>query len=202
MDLKEAGLCEGISEVIATTRSASGVPNAAPIGFLTREGNYLVKLYKGSQTLNNIIETKKLAANVTDDAVLFVKAAFDTLSANFYSLFQGFPVLKEANSWILFKCDFIEEKVESFLFQLTPITAEVNKKGVQAINRGFNAVIEAAILATRYSIVKDEREKEEMQKMVEGYAEIVAKCGGRKEKEAMRVLHEKTARLRKISTRI
>ena len=202
MDLKEAGLCEGISEVIVTTQSASGVSNAAPIGILTREGNYFVKLYKGSQTLTNVTETKKLAANVTDDAVLFVKAAFDTLSANFYSLFQGFPVLKEANSWILFKCDFIEEKVESFLFQLAPIAVEINMHGVRAINRGFNAVIEAAILATRYGIVKDEREKEEMKKMVERYTEIVAKCGGRKEKEAMRVLHEKTTRFHEISTRI
>ena len=108
MDLKEAGLCEGISEVIATTRSASGVPNAAPIGILTREGNFFVKLYKGSQTISNVLVKKELAANVTDDAVLFVKAAFATLSENYFSLFCGFPVLKEANSWIIFECNVLE----------------------------------------------------------------------------------------------
>ncbi len=190
MDLKEAGLCEGISEVIATTRSASGVPNAAPIGILTREGNFFVKLYKGSQTISNVLVKKELAANVTDDAVLFVKAAFATLSENYFSLFCGFPVLKEANSWIIFKCNVLEERRESFLFQLTPLAVEINMQVLRAINRGLNAVIEAAILATRYGIIEDEREKAEMKKMIERYAAIVEKCGGRREKDAMSVLYD------------
>jgi hypothetical protein len=199
MDLKEAGIGEGISEVIVTTKSASGEPNAAPIGIITitsedeNENNYFVKLYKGSKTLSNVMETNKLAANVTDDAVLFVKAAFGNLNKAHFSLFSGFPVLKEAISWILFDCAFSEKKSESekFLFQLTPIAVKINRKEVKAINRGLNAVIEAAILATRYAITEDKREKEELKKLMELYASIVEKCGGRREKEALKILHEK-----------
>ncbi|MFZ2071063.1 MAG: DUF447 domain-containing protein [Halobacteriota archaeon] len=197
MDLKEAGLYEGISEVIATTRSVSGVPNAAPIGILCREDEgkdaYFVNLYKGSQTLSNVMETGELAANVTDDALLFVKAAFDNLDESHFARFSGFPVLKSAESWIKFECHRIEERADSFLFLLTPLAIEQNikvkvkvkVKAARAINRGLNAVIEATILATRYAIAIDEREKDDMNRAIERYTGIVEKCGGHREKEAI-----------------
>jgi len=196
MHLKEAGINEGISEVIVTTQSVSGVPNAAPIGIITatnEENKYFVKLYKTSKTLSNVQETNKLAANVTDDAVLFVKAAFEPLTESQFSLFYGFPVLKEANSWILFDCTFIEKGSESgnFLFQLTPIAVKTNRKEVKAINRGRNAVIEAAIIATRYAITEGERDRAEREKLMALYADIVEKCGGSREKEALKILQKK-----------
>lgn len=208
MHLKEAGICEGISEVIVTTQSVSGVPNAAPIGIITapnnnnskgkdkdeNENDYFVRLYKGSKTLSNVQETNKLAANVTDDAVLFVKAAFEPLTESQFSLFYGFPVLKEANSWILFDCAFIEKKSKSgnFVFQLTPLAVKTNRKEVKAINRGLNAVIEAAIIATRNAVTEDERDRAEREKLMALYADIVEKCGGSREKEALKILQEKT----------
>ncbi len=211
MHLKEAGIDEGISEVIVTTQSVSGVPNAAPIGIITatnnnnskgkdkdeneneNENNYFVRLYGTSKTLSNVQETNKLAANVTDDAVLFVKAAFEHLTETQFSLFHGFPVLKEANSWILFDCAFSEKKSESgnFLFQLTPLAVKTNRKEVKAINRGLNAVIEAAIIATRNAITEDERDRAEREKLMALYARIVEKCGGRREKEALKILQKK-----------
>ena len=205
MHPKEAGIGEGISEVIVTTQSVSGVPNAAPIGIITitnedeNENNYFVKLYKGSKTLSNVQETNKLAANVTNDAVLFVKAAFEPLTESQFSLFYGFPVLKEANSWILFDCAFIEKKSESgnFVFQLTPLAVKTNRKEVKAINRGLNAVIEAAILATRNAITEDGRDRAEREKLMALYARIVEKCGGSREKEALKILQKKTGATRK-----
>jgi len=206
MHLKEAGIGEGISEVIVTTQSVSGVPNAAPIGIITatnnnnskgkdkdeNKNNYFVRLYKTSKTLSNVRETNKLAANVTDDAVLFVKAAFEPLTETQFSLFNGFPVLKEANSWILFDCAFSEKTRETFIFRLTPIAVKTNRKEVKAINRGLNAVIEAAILATRNAITEDERDRAEREKLMALYARIVEKCGGSREKEALEILQKKT----------
>jgi len=198
MELKESGVCEGISEVIVTTRSGAGEPNAAPIGIITilnedeNENKHFVKLYEGTKTLSNVMETNKLAANVSDDAVLFVKAAFENLNEAHLSFFSGFPVLNEANSWIIFKSAFIEKSGESSFFRLTPIAVKINRKEVKAINRGLNAVIEAAILATRYAMAEDKREKEDIEKIMKFYADIVEKCGGRREKEALKILHEKT----------
>ncbi|MGB7002656.1 MAG: DUF447 domain-containing protein [Halobacteriota archaeon] len=190
MNVREAGIDEGISEVIVTTRSATGTFNAAPIGIITITNEHFVKLYKGSRTFTNVQETKKLAANVTSDTVLFVKAAFDNLGEAHYSSLSSFPVLKEANSWILFQAVLAEKSTEYSLFQLTPLTVIINWKELKAINRGLNAVIEATILATRYLIVNDEREKEELKKQMARYAKIVEKCGGHREKEAIRILEE------------
>jgi len=197
MDLKEAGIGEGITEVIVTTRSASGKPNAAPIGIITttNEGTadpqHYVKLYKSSKTLSNVRETNTLAANVTDDTVLFVKAAFAHLSQNYFTNFEGMPVLTGANSWIVFTTALSEERSEYFLFRVTPKAVKIKRKEVKAINRGLNAVIEATILTTRFNITKNEREKGEMRKQMGRYTAIVKKCGGRLEKEAMDILKEK-----------
>ncbi len=196
-DLKEAGIGEGISEVIVTTRSASGKPNAAPIGIITEineeqgEIKHFVKLYKGSQTLSNVLGTNTLAANVTDDAVLFVKAAFENLNETYFSVFEGMPVLTEVNAWIVFTSVLAEERSEYFLFQLEPKAVEIKRKEVRTINRGLNAVIEATILATRLNITKNGRERGEMRKQMGRYIEIVKKCGGRRENEAMEILWEK-----------
>ena len=198
VNLEEAGIREGISEVIVTTQSAADEPNAAPIGIITtmneqeqEEIKYFVKLYKGSRTLANVLETNTLAANVTADVVLFVKVAFENLSEKYFTDFEGMPVLKEANAWIVFTTVLAEESSEYFRFRLMPKAVGIRRKEVKAINRGHNAVIEAAVLATRFEITKDEQGREEMRKERERYDDIVKKCGGRREKEAMRVLQEK-----------
>ena len=191
MNIREAGIDEGISEVIVTTRSDAGTFNAAPIGIITTTNGYFVKLYKGSRTLSNVTETDKLAANVTCDAVLFVKAAFEKLDKSHYSALSGFPVLKEAQSGIIFRAVLEEKSGVYSIFQLTPIAVKINWNELKAINRGLNAVIEATILATRYKMTRDEREQEELKKEMVHYADIVEKCGGRREKDAIEILNEK-----------
>ncbi len=203
-DLTEAGLREGISEVIATTQSRAGIPNAAPVGILNSDGRYHVRLYRGSRTIANVEETRRLAVNVTMDALLFAKTLIGNLSPSDFSLFHGFPVLKEANSWILFRCNQVEEDEDSLLFMLYPLAVAVIRAGICAINRGLNAVIEAAILVSRWRCghVYGQGQEQEHAHPHQGegmqvqmqlarmrdYERIVARCGGRREKEAMQLL--------------
>ena len=196
LDLEAAGIGDGISEVIVTTKSAAGKPNAAPIGIIsesTEEGErrYFVKLYRGSQTLANVLATGKLAANVTTDAVLFVETAFDDLSAACFTEFAGLPVLAEANAWIVFTSKLVEERPQYLRVQLCSAAVKINRKEVRAINRGLNAVIEATVLATRLRIVTEKREREVQRKELERYAAIVAKCGGLRENQALEILRER-----------
>lgn len=191
MNLKEAGIIEGISEVIVTTRSASMKPNAAPIGIINKGGMYFIKLYEGSKTLSNLKEIKMLAANVVDNPIIFVKTALGDLKEDYFSLFHGFPVLKEAKSQILFKSKFIKGSSLK-IFQLEPLAVQINVKEVKAVNRGLNAVIEAVIHATRYAITEEEdkEEKEKLKKIIAYYNAIVSKCGGDREKEAIQLLYK------------
>ncbi|MHC1624337.1 MAG: DUF447 family spectrin-like domain-containing protein, partial [Candidatus Methanospirareceae archaeon] len=108
-----------------------------------------------------------------------------------FTSFAEMPVLKKANAWIVFTTVLTEESSEYFRFQLQSREVKINKKEVKAINRGRNAVIEATVLATRLDLAKDKQEKEMMRKQMKLYEEIVKKCGGRREKEAIEILKEK-----------
>ena len=196
IDLEAAGIGEGISEVIVTTKSGSGAPNAAPIGLITRRTEagdliYSVKLYRGSQTLLNVLATGTLAANVTDDMVVFVTAAFGELRIADFTDFAAVPVLKEANARIVFSVTSEEEHAEYVRFLLQPERIKINRKAVTAINRGRNAVLEAAVIATRMHRAQDERAKAEMREKIKKYRELVMKCGGPHEHAAMRLLEAK-----------
>ena len=200
MDPEAAGISEGISEVIVTTKSGGGTPNAAPIGLITQrtEGgalSYFVTLYRNSQTLANVLETRTLAANVTDDVVVFVTSAFEDVHAADIIDFAAVPVLKEANAWIVFSVTSEEEHVEYVRFFLQPERIKINRKGVKAINRGRNAVLEAAIIATRIDRAQDERVRAEMQEQIKKHKELVMKCGGPQEHAAMRLLEAKCSGL-------
>ena len=187
MELSEYGIGEGISEVIATTQSEEGEPNAAPIGIINREG-YFVRLYNGSKTLSNVLKTHKIAANVSNDAVLFVISAFKNLSREYFTRFQGFPVLRDADAWVIFKCEPASSGNDFFEFKLKVQAAKVNKRCVRAINRGLNAIIEATILATRLKVNEKGGQKQHILRKIAYYERIVEKCGGEREKKAMKIL--------------
>ena len=187
MELSEYGIGEGISEVIATTQSEEREPNAAPIGIINRKG-YFVRLYNGSKTLSNVLKTHKIAANVSNDAVLFVISAFKNLSREHFTRFQGFPVLRDADAWVIFKCEPACSGEDFFGFKLKVQAAKVNRKGVRAINRGLNAIIEATILATRLKVNEKGGQKQRILREIAYYEGIVEKCGGEREKEAMKIL--------------
>ncbi|MHC1579142.1 MAG: DUF447 domain-containing protein [Candidatus Alkanophagales archaeon] len=191
MRLRLSEIFEGrISEVIATTKSRDGRANAAPLGII-RENGYRVRIFR-SRTLENVRQTGMLAANVTDDPVLFVMTALGDLEPQHFSRFRGFPVLRAADAWVLFKCSVSGETPEFSEFRLKPVALKVRRRGVRAVNRGRNAVVEAAIHATRY-VLTEGVEREELKKLIDYYSKIVERCGGAAEREAMRLLYEKIA---------
>jgi hypothetical protein len=103
IDIEEFGISEGISEVIFTTISSEGVPNAAPIG-LHRKGNRLFARIYNSKTFDNIMGKPVAAANIVDDPVLFVQSSLSDIEPEKFGSVDGFPVLKDALGWILFDC--------------------------------------------------------------------------------------------------
>ena len=178
-----------ISEVIATTER-DGVPNAAPLGIINENG-YYVRIFK-SKTLENVKRTGKLAANITDNPVLFVSAALGDLEPRHFRRFWGLPVLRAADVWVLFECRVLSEIQVFSEFKLKPVALKIRRRSVRAVNRGRNAVFEAAVHATRLVLARGE-EREELKKLIDYYNRIVEKCGGAAEREAMRLLYEKIA---------
>jgi hypothetical protein len=170
--------------VIFTTISPDGVPNAAPIGLHMKDGKFFARIYN-SKTLDNILCKKAAAANIIDDPVLFVQSALSDIPPDNFDLIGDFPVLKDALGWIIFDCRIRKGETISVV-ELSPVEAQIKHRQIQPINRGFNAVIEATIEATRYVVLKDKKYLDR----IEYYDTIARKCGGSREKEAMKLLFD------------
>ncbi|HEY9207170.1 MAG TPA: DUF447 domain-containing protein [Candidatus Methanoperedens sp.] len=184
IDIEDFGIFEGISEVIFTTLSAGGKPNAAPIGLHRKDGRLFARIYN-SRTLENILGGSAAASNIVDDPVLFVQSSLSDLGPEKFAFIDGFPVLKDAQGWIFFSCRC--KKGENItLVELFPLKGKINQRKIRPVNRGFNAVIEASIHATRYVISKERKYLD----CIKYYDTIVKKCGGAREKEAMGLIYD------------
>lgn len=188
-DLDEFGIYDGISETIVTTMQGWS-PNAAPIGIIRKGDRVFIRLFKGSITYFNVHSEGALVANVVNDPVIFVRSTFSNLKESDFSFVsvsgREFPVLKDALSWVVFECNNMKMSHGALVAELLPIHAHINRSPVQAPNRGFNAVIEAAVHATRYQLSHDEK----YLKLIRAYSAIVSKCGGEREKIAINMLND------------
>ena len=188
-DFDEFGIYDGISETIVTTMQGWS-SNAAPIGIIRKGNRVFIRLFKGSITYFNVHSEGVLVANVVNDPVIFVRSTFSNLKESDFSFVsvsgREFPVLKDALSWVVFECNNMKMSHEALVAELLPIHAHINRSPVQAPNRGFNAVIEAAVHATRYKLTGDEK----YLKLIRAYSAIVSKCGGEREKNAINMLND------------
>lgn len=191
IDLSSFGIREGISEVIVSTGFEN--PNAAPIGVITKGGKPFVRLFKGSHTWANVAKERYLASNVVYDPLLFVRSTFFDLEPSEFEYVPAgglkFPILKEAVAWVVFECVNVKNTDQALIAELVPLEAgfnEEHRKDLPVPNRGFNAVLEATVHATRYQLSGDEKYLE----WIRHYETLASKCGGDGEKKAMKLLYE------------
>ncbi len=191
IDLSSFGIREGISETIVST--GLEFPNAAPIGIVVKGGRHFVRLFKGTHTWANVFKERHLAANVVYNPLLFVRSTFFDLEPLEFDYVPArglsFPILKEAAAWIVFECINLKNTDQALVADLIPIEAgfnEENRKNLPAPNRGFNAVLEATVHATRYQLSGEEKYLE----LIRHYEALASKCGGENEKKAMKLIYE------------
>lgn len=191
IDLPSFGIREGISETIVSTGLEH--PNAAPIGIIVRGGRPFVRLFKGSHTWANVLKEKYLVVNIVYDPLLFVRSTFFDLELSEFNYVSSkglnFPVLKEAAAWVIFECIDVKNTEQALVTDLVPFEAgfnEASRKDLPVPNRGFNAVLEATVHATRYQLTGEEKYLE----LIRHYETLASKCGGEKEKKAMKLLYE------------
>lgn len=184
IDIEEFGIHEGISEVIFSTISPEGVPNAAPIGLHMKNGKFSARIYN-SKTLDNILGNQTAAANIVDDPFLFVQSALSDVERGKFEFTDKFPVLKIALGWIVFDCRCRKGENISVV-ELSPVRSKILKRKIMPVNRGFNAVIEATVHATRFVVLKEQQYLDH----INYYNTIVQKCGSSGDKDAMKLLFD------------
>ena len=177
--IQDSVLQEGINEVIGTTHM-----NAAPMGVIFRGGRYTLALFKGSHTAENIIRDGWFVANLIHDPVIYVESAFGDLPDDAFTTetINGTPMhrLAAAEAWVAFRAEVIGESGEAYSILLTPLQEEVIVRSIYPVNRGFNAIIEAAVHATRYIMNHDPK----LEWLIRHHLALARKCGGEREKEA------------------
>lgn len=173
-----------IIETIVTTLDADGAANFAPMGVTIGEEEILIRPYKESATFRNLLATGAAVVNLTDNALLFAEGAISSPQ------FPAFPaelvrglVLKDACSYYECSVRQADATQERASFHCRIVKRGVLREFV-GFNRARNAVLEAAILATRIRFLGVEHVLQEFRR----FAEIVKKTGGEQEARAMQFL--------------
>jgi len=183
LKLSEYGLYEGINEVIGVTMGEW--LNTAPLGIIVEGNSAKVKLYS-SHTRDNIESGSKLWVNVNHDPVVFVISAFEDLGEEYFHMLNP-PVVRNSKSWVEFQA-MLDGDGPDCLAKLYFVRGEIVDMSVRAVNRGFNALIEALVHATRYKGSRDDMLREK----ILYYGGLIKKCGGEKEKSAYKLLLDYT----------
>ena len=182
-----------ILEGLVTTRNADGSPHLAPMG--PRVGpdfaRFVLRPFPTSTTYQNLRRHPEGVLHVTDDALLLARAALGAA--------DPLPPLRPAekvNGFVLADCcrhyEFVVRSVDDSAERVV-MDAEVVHAGRHrdffGFNRAKHAVVEAAILATRFHPLPLDEVAAEFARL----RVVVGKTGGPAEHEAMDFLE---ARLR------
>ena len=175
-------LSPGINEIIAVTKD-----NAAPIGIILRDGQCpKMILFKGSKTEENIRKYGWVTANFVSRASLYARYAFSDVELSELTAEGDMQRLREADAWIGFRAEVTHETEQTYMVDLTPISEFILTPNIRRVNRGFDAVIDATVHATRYVFNHSEDLK---QKILYDF-ELIRKCGGEDEFAAKKILAE------------
>ena len=183
-----------IVESLVTTLDSAGEVNVAPMGIewpdSNGEGELVLRPFRDTATYRNLSAAPEAVVNLTDDVRLFAAAAisnpvFPTRPAE---VVRG-RVLEAACSW---------REVRAEKREGTPARSEwiarVAHRGFAreflGFNRARNAVLEAAILATRTRILP----RDDIVSQLETLRIVVEKTAGPAEREAMDLLEEHVRR--------
>lgn len=179
-----------ITETVAVTGGDDG-SNVAPMGVVRpepdsgggdgEEDRVFARLWRGSDTLDNVRDSGRVVVNFTRDPVVYVESALGDADDR---VVDG--RLEGADAWIRCEAerDGVERDGDVERWRLREEGTTVETRRVFAVNRGFNAVVEAAVDATRLELRPELRER------VQRNVEVALKCGGPREEEAVEVLRE------------
>lgn len=175
-----------IIESIVTTLNEAGEANFAPMGVTIGEGEIVIRPYTDSATCRNLAATGAAVVNLTDNCRLFAESAiaspqFPTFPAE---LIPGL-VLTDACSYYECSVMHADPAAPRATFRCKIVKKEVLREFI-GFNRAKNAIIEAAILATRVGLLEVDTILEEYRRL----SEIVQKTGGEQEAWAMQYLQD------------
>ncbi len=168
----------GVLETVVTTKGPNGRWNVAALG--VHGGDPVTaRTWGNTRTRRNFERTGTGNIHFTDDSIVFVEAALSVEE-------RDEPILPEAAAWV--RVD-VEHRgagttggTDWAEWALVPREVGVRRTGVPTINRGYNAVIEATVAASRLDVAA--YSTQELLERLAFYRSVVDQCGGEREREA------------------
>ena len=170
-----------ILETVVTTINPDGSVNCGAMGVEWGEQRIVIKPYRGTRTLRNLRATRAAVVNVTDDILLFSRAALgDPHPPTRPSAAVEGAVLDDACSWREVRVEAIDDGAERAVVT-TVVVASGTGREFLGLNRARHAVLEASILVSRARLLPADDIRAELSRL----QPLVDKTAGPREREAM-----------------
>ena len=168
----------GIIEAIVTTREPTGTWNVAALG-LHAGDPVTSRTWGDTRTRRNFEREGAGYVQFTRDPVDFVEAALSIRE-------ESDPILDSADAWVQTAVERIDTGVDEGTrwraWTHEPIEVGVDRRVVPTTNRGYYAVIEATVAASRLDV--DAYEEPVLRDRLVYLESIVERCGGSRTLEA------------------
>ncbi|NHX37893.1 MULTISPECIES: DUF447 domain-containing protein [Halolamina] len=169
----------GVTESVIATKGPNGLWNVAALG-LHAGDPVTAETYGNTRTRRNFERRGGGVVQFVADPRAFVDAALTIREADD-------PVLPSADAWVEVEAAFVGSREEGETtireWELRPGDGEVVREGATTINRGFGAVIEATVAASRLGVAGFD--DADLRARLDSLADVVDRCGGAREREAM-----------------
>jgi hypothetical protein len=174
----------GVTESVVTTLGPNGLWNAAALGL--RAGDPVTaRTWGNTRTRRNFHRRGEAYVQFVDDPVDFADTALSIVE-------REEPILESASAWSRVSVERVESGTDGGTdwetWTLTPLESKTVSQRVPTIDRGFGAVIEATVAASRLSVA--DFDETELRDQLAYCASVVDRAGGPREREALERVRE------------
>ncbi|WP_418281524.1 DUF447 domain-containing protein [Halorubrum sp. DTA98] len=193
----------GVTEAVVATLGPNDLWNVAALGLHAPEdptgpdAAVTARTYGRTRTWRNFTERGEGVVQFTSDPREFVDAALTVHES-------AEPVVPNADAYVEVTVERVDERTEGETtvrtWELDPVESAVLAERVPTINRGFGAVIDATVAASRLDVAGFDDDV--LVDRLRYFADVVERCGGPREREAFARIDEATGWCDRASGRI
>lgn len=178
----------GVTETVVTTLGPNDRWNVAALGVHAPENPEepaTARTWGQTRTQRNFDRRGEGYVQFTRDAVAFARAALTVVEVDD-------PILDGADAWALVEVDRVDAGRDGETawvdWTLAPVETAVRHRTVPTTNRGYGAVIEATVAASRLDVEGYDRDR--LESRLSFLADVIERCGGPVEQRALAVIRD------------
>jgi hypothetical protein len=169
----------GVTESVVATLGPNGKWNFAALGIHADEP-VTARTWGRTRTRRNFHEEGGGVVQFLCDPVVFAESALAVHE-------RDSPVHPSTNAWARVAVESVDEGESGGTgweqWELAPVETGVENRVVPTTNRGYGALVEATVAASRLDVAAYDTEK--LRERLDYLDEVVETCGGKREREAL-----------------